>query len=154
MFGQDVHQDMPMMGWFLPQVKELEGKFSLERVTKSAAVFDKVKLSWLNGQHLRAYGEEELASMVGSWMQDRGLVKDHTSAFSRAVVKLSANSLELVNDIERELDSLVSYPLEETLASDKCAAIVEDNFKEVVDSVVAKYDSGELEAAVSDGTMK
>lgn len=30
-------------------MEELQEKFSLERVTKSAAVFDKEKLSWMNG---------------------------------------------------------------------------------------------------------
>ena len=28
---------------------ELQSAFSLERITKSAAVFDKTKLSWVNG---------------------------------------------------------------------------------------------------------
>jgi hypothetical protein len=34
-------------------VDELTQAFSLDRITKSAAVFDKVKLNWMNGQHLR-----------------------------------------------------------------------------------------------------
>lgn len=34
-------------------VDELTEAFALDRITKSAAVFDKVKLSWMNGQHLR-----------------------------------------------------------------------------------------------------
>jgi glutamyl-tRNA synthetase len=34
-------------------VDELTQAFALDRITKSAAVFDKVKLSWMNGQHLR-----------------------------------------------------------------------------------------------------
>lgn len=34
-------------------VEELTEAFALDRITKSAAVFDKVKLSWMNGQHLR-----------------------------------------------------------------------------------------------------
>ena len=40
--------------------EELQGKFSLERITKSAAVFDKTKLSWMNGQYLRALPDEEV----------------------------------------------------------------------------------------------
>jgi glutamyl-tRNA synthetase len=34
-------------------VEELWEAFTLDRITKSAAVFDRVKLSWMNGQHLR-----------------------------------------------------------------------------------------------------
>lgn len=42
--------------------EELQQKFSLERITKSAAVFDKTKLSWMNGQYLRALPDEEVMS--------------------------------------------------------------------------------------------
>jgi len=135
-------------------VEELCNTFSLDRVTKSAAVFDKVKLGWMNGQHLRAYGEEEMLSMVGGALQAKGLLTSSSSSFAKAFVAMSANSLELVTDAEAELSSLVSYPLEETLASDKCKEIVEDSFKEVVDAVLAKADSGELEAALKEGTFK
>ena len=41
-------------------MSELQQKFSLGRITKSAAVFDKTKLAWMNGQHLRALPEEEV----------------------------------------------------------------------------------------------
>ena len=40
------------------QVTELSDRFNLERITKSPAVFDKVKLSWMNGQHLKGLGED------------------------------------------------------------------------------------------------
>ena len=51
------------------QVTELSERFNLERITKSAAVFDKVKLSWMNGQHLKGLGEDT----VGGWEGARGL---------------------------------------------------------------------------------
>lgn len=34
-------------------VEQLTAAFDLSRITKSPAVFDKVKLAWMNGQHLR-----------------------------------------------------------------------------------------------------
>ena len=42
-------------------VDELAEAFTVERITKSAAVFDKTKLSWMNGQHLRALPKEEVS---------------------------------------------------------------------------------------------
>jgi glutamyl-tRNA synthetase len=45
-------------------VEELQKAFSLERITKSPAVFDKVKLSWMNGQHLRSLPAEEARSFL------------------------------------------------------------------------------------------
>ena len=40
--------------------------FSLDRITKSPAVFDMKKLRWVNGQHLRALPESRLAELVQS----------------------------------------------------------------------------------------
>ncbi len=55
---------------------ELSGKFSLERITKSPAVFDKVKLSWMNGQHLRALPEEQLLPMIAQRWAAAGALCD------------------------------------------------------------------------------
>lgn len=40
--------------------EELQEAFEVERITKSPAVFDKVKLSWMNGQHLRMLPADEV----------------------------------------------------------------------------------------------
>ena len=44
-------------------VDELVEAFSLDRGTKSPAVFDMKKLRWINGQHLRALPEERLCEL-------------------------------------------------------------------------------------------
>ena len=152
--GSCTEEDEAHDGMNVAQTEELCEKFSLERVTKSAAVFDKVKLSWMNGQHLRAYEEEEMLAMVGGALQEKGLLKSTDTPFAKAFVALASGSLELVTDAEAELQSLLTFPLEETLASDACKDIVEDNFKEVVDALLALSDSGDLETAVKEGTMK
>ena len=43
---------------------ELTDAFSLDRVTKSPAVFDMKKLRWVNGQHLRALLPDEFAALA------------------------------------------------------------------------------------------
>lgn len=43
---------------------ELIAEFDLSRVTHSAAFFDYQKLDWMNGEHIRALREDELAAMV------------------------------------------------------------------------------------------
>ena len=96
---------LSLLGWNdgseqeIYSVDELAGAFSLERITKSAAVFDKAKLSWMNGQHLRALGAEQLAALVvdGVWMQS-GLLSPSCAggAFVQAALALVQNSLELV----------------------------------------------------------
>ncbi|MFZ5802613.1 MAG: glutamate--tRNA ligase [Candidatus Omnitrophota bacterium] len=47
---------------------ELVKKFSLKKVTKSAACFDRTKLGWINGQHLRKLSAEDyLARLTAFW---------------------------------------------------------------------------------------
>ena len=47
--------------------------------------------------------------------------------------------------------TLLSYPLAETVASEAAKPYVEENFKEVVDALLAAVDSGELAVAVQGG---
>lgn len=130
-------------------VDELQSKFSLGRITKSAAVFDKTKLAWMNGQHLRALPREELLAMLGERWTGAGLLVRPASPFVEAAAALVANSLELVADAEGELRGLLSYPLEETLGGEAAAPVLADAFEEVAATVLAAHDSGELAAAVA-----
>ena len=132
-------------------VGELHDKFSLGRITKSAAVFDKAKLSWMNGQHLRALPREELAAMVGARWAAAGLLAHPASPFVDAAVALVGNAMELVVDADAELRSLLSYPFEETIGSEAAAAVLADSFEEVAAAVLAAYDSGDLMASVAAG---
>lgn len=132
-------------------VPELQERFSLDRITKSGAVFDKTKLGWMNGQHLRALPEEELRAMLGGHWVETGLLSRTASPFIDAVVAVVRSSLELVADADKELRALLSYPLEETLSSEGAKSVVEDGFAEVAAAVVAAYESGELASAVASG---
>lgn len=130
---------------------ELTQKFSLDRITKSAAVFDKVKLGWMNGQHLKALPEEEASALVAGYMVQAGLLKSADSAFAKATLKIVVKNLELVADGEAEVRKLLAYPFEETVASADAKAVLDDNFGEVVAAVLRSYASGEVEAALKQG---
>jgi glutamyl-tRNA synthetase len=132
-------------------VDELSEKFALDRITKSGAVFDKTKLGWMNGQHLRALPEEQLQSMLGERWVEAGMLTKNASPFVSAVVGVVRNSLELVHDADNELRDLLGYPLEETLSSEGAKAFVDDNLAEVVGAILASYDSGDLATAIAAG---
>ena len=53
-------------------VSELTDAFSLDRVTKSPAVFDMKKLRWVNGQHLRALPPDEFAALLAPQLHELG----------------------------------------------------------------------------------
>lgn len=51
-------------------VDELIGKFSLERVNKSGAVFDLQKLNWLNAEHLRKLEDNQILPLLRNEIQN------------------------------------------------------------------------------------
>jgi glutamyl-tRNA synthetase len=61
---------LALLGWNegndreIYSVEELKECFTLERISKSPGVFDHAKLTWMNGQHLRALSVENLLPMV------------------------------------------------------------------------------------------
>ena len=130
---------------------ELFSKFSLDRITKSAAVFDKTKLGWMNGQHLKALPDDDLVAMVAGACVASGLLARADSPFARAAVALAKTQLELITDGEGEIRKLLSFPLAETLASEAATPLLEDNFTEVAAAVVDAADSGALATAVTGG---
>jgi glutamyl-tRNA synthetase len=52
--------------------EELVERFTLERVSKSPAVFDYEKLKWMNGVYLRALPVEEYADVLVRWLREQG----------------------------------------------------------------------------------
>src|SRR3954462_4442454 len=69
---------MALLGWSyddhteVMSREELVERFTLERVGKSAAVFDYDKLKHLNGLYLRALPPEEYAERLVAYLRDRG----------------------------------------------------------------------------------
>jgi len=51
---------------------QLIREFSLERVSKSGAVFNVEKLNWLNQQHIKIKSNEELAQLIKPHLQKKG----------------------------------------------------------------------------------
>ena len=46
-------------------MEHLFNKFSIDQITKSTAIFDFVKLQWMNGKHLRALPADKLTKILG-----------------------------------------------------------------------------------------
>ncbi|MDO8774680.1 MAG: glutamate--tRNA ligase [Burkholderiaceae bacterium] len=50
--------------------------FNLDHLGKSAAQFDEAKLRWVNGQHIKAMPDEQLAPLVAAQLAKRGINSD------------------------------------------------------------------------------
>lgn len=103
---------LSLLGWndgtekeiFSPQ--ELIESFSLERITKSPAIFDMTKLRWVNAQHLRQLPTPELTAMLRSRLVEAGVCAAadgaNADAFFGKVTDLAAERIETVNDVDGE----------------------------------------------------
>jgi glutamyl-tRNA synthetase len=65
--------------------EELIEKFSLERVSRSPAVFDEQKLSWMNGHNIRELDPDELARRTAEYMEREGIPGAAHPQLSQAV---------------------------------------------------------------------
>lgn len=70
---QAINNYLSLLGWNegteqeVYSLDELKQKFSLDRVTKSGAVFDRTKLAWMNGQHLKLLPHDQVCfAVIGS----------------------------------------------------------------------------------------
>ena len=72
---------MVLLGWSLDDKTEIMStqsiidNFSLERITKSAAIFDQEKLLWMNGMYIREMTPEQLADRMMPFLE-RDLPKE------------------------------------------------------------------------------
>jgi len=67
---------LALLGWSHSEEKEvltmdeLVGDFALKRVSKSASIFDKKKLHWMGGMHIRSFQPAELFAAAEPFFQD------------------------------------------------------------------------------------
>jgi nondiscriminating glutamyl-tRNA synthetase len=83
-------------------LKELEELFRLDRVGANPAVFDLVKLEWMNGQHLKRMPEGERIARVEAFLARRGHDLSQRSPEWRVVlVRAIGDRLKTLVDAER-----------------------------------------------------
>jgi len=87
--------------------EELIGKFSLERVVKSAAAFDYEKLQWLNGHYLRAMDDEKMFQLCRDYLLENKIISQKyvqsEDIYLRRVVALVSGNLKLISQIDEQL---------------------------------------------------
>src|SRR4051794_33309999 len=90
---------------------ELIERFTLDRVSKSPAVFDEKKLRWMNGRYLREMDTDELARVLGERLGRSGL---------EDAVAISQEKMQTLADFE----PLSGFLFEERETDDKAWAKV------------------------------
>jgi glutamyl-tRNA synthetase len=71
---------LALLGWSLDgettvlSAETLKANFTLERISKSPAVFDFEKLEWMNGVYIREMAPEAFVERMVPWLDEAGLV--------------------------------------------------------------------------------
>ncbi len=97
-----------LLGWstesgeeILP-VDELVKQFDLPAVGKSAAVFDFVKLKWMNANYLRRYSDSDATDMFIPYIKNAGFDISSTERHKlEEIVAAVRNSCEILSDITK-----------------------------------------------------
>lgn len=94
-----------MMGWSMPDereifsAREMAEHFELSRISLGGPVFDLDKLSWLNGQYLRALSPDAFGDRIGRWMLNRDKLN--------ALIPLIQQRTGRLDDLAPQLDYLL-----------------------------------------------
>jgi len=80
-------------------LEELVESFSLERVSKAGAIFNREKLDWMNGIYLREIPEEEYVSYAIAELKNAGL-NTGNDAKNKLIVRAVRKSLSHLDEIK------------------------------------------------------
>ncbi len=153
-----VRNYLALLGWgagddtTVLSTAELIERFTLERVSRNPARFDEVKLKWLDGVHIRELSSEELAGLVGEFLDEAG---DHPGAhedprFARAVA-ISQEKIHTLADFWPLTGFIFDGPRDEPAAREKWLS--EDGLAVLVDvraalAAVVDFDQAGVQEAL------
>jgi nondiscriminating glutamyl-tRNA synthetase len=92
-----------LLGWSHPQSKEIMPRdemvkvFDIDRIGKAAAVFDKKKLLWMNGQYIRKLPLDTLVQLVAPYTPDF-LRQRYDEQTRREIVAILQDSIDTLSD--------------------------------------------------------
>ena len=119
---------LALLGWSpegteeVMPIERIVEQFSIERVSKTAAVYDIKKLTWINGHYLRELPLERIVAEVIPFMQKHGLI---AASPEPDELEFLTKAVDLTRDRAKTLEELVdvvSYFLAMTLNTRKRCA--------------------------------
>lgn len=130
---------------------ELEEKFDLKGCQKSPAIFDPVKLNWMNGEYIRRYSKEQLLELAMPFIKESGLPIEKSLVPLVDIVALEQEKYKLLGEIPGMIGLFmkdVEYDqasVEKTLKTPEAKKILE-GIKDAY-SALSVYKEAEIEAA-------
>lgn len=110
--GEAMFNFLCLLGWAPPGEKELLTKeeiiqaFTLERISKSNAIFDTQKLTWMNGQYIRQLSPNAYIETVKPYLNkdvQEALTKHYTPETQNDILLLLQDTVSLWPDINQTI---------------------------------------------------
>jgi len=103
---------LALLGWSTADSQQFFGKeeliekFSLEKIGKSAAIFDSQKLKWMNGEYIRRMKPEVLTDLLIPYLKKTSLVEQilGTPKKMTRIVRLEQERIKIFSDFFEEAD--------------------------------------------------
>ncbi|HOJ87639.1 MAG TPA: glutamate--tRNA ligase [Pseudothermotoga sp.] len=115
---------LALLGWSSPDAKEIMSmdemisKFSIDRVSKNPAIFDPVKLNWMNGHYLRTMDQDKLVQLISPFLNSWSFVpKD--SHWLAQVLQVVKDRMHTLKDFQTVADFFFLRPQVKMLVSEE-----------------------------------
>ena len=116
---------------------ELITQFSLQKVSKSGAIFDREKLNWMNSQYHKKYlSESRFLELVKPHTQLDDLETWSEDVLNRVLLTLR-NQIDKPKDMRALLSFFLSRPKTETLKKEECAQVLRIESNKVLFEFIA-----------------
>ncbi len=102
---------LALLGWSpgdnreIMTVEELIEAFSLSGISRKSAIFDPVKLEWVNSEHIKRYSTEKLLEKVVPYLTEAGLITpeevEQRRDYLLKVVELFKNRMKTLKDLAK-----------------------------------------------------
>lgn len=96
----------PASGKEIMSLQELIDEFDFTKISKSPAVFDMVKLKWMNGEYLKAMDEDKYLALAMPYVE-RVITKAYDK---KAIADLVKTRIETLCDIPEKIDFFEELP--------------------------------------------
>lgn len=154
--------------------EELIQAFDINRIIKSAAVFDMTKLIWINQQHCRALPFEQIKAIVikelgkgvdaiidpaniGSILNhqqesdEKSAVKKQVDRFLAMATKIAQRDMDLTTDTNRLVGNCLKYNITACLQQDPSVReLLNDGLLKVIETLVHDFDNSSFPMGTED----
>lgn len=117
-----------LLGWSHPEgrevlsLDELVTSFSLDRVNKSAAIYDRKKLLWMNSQYIRSEPIDSLFEAADRYFPEE-IVAAYSDSDRRVMLHLLQDGIETLSDLRGAVAPFRNQPVME----DEAVAVLESS---------------------------